>query len=215
MPGPSIRPLLGALGSAMLLGGLVVGGWFLIIAVIFLVYTLMGWLFDFTAEYRKIEEADRTGHLENIPDRRLPVRTLQVFAVLFALVGLAQLGIFPPTSPAAGGVPGASGAPPSGGPVTAPGGAIAVVAKGIAFDKHDLAAPANAPFTIELKNDDPVDHDIDIHGADGTSVVADQPPAPGGKTTTYTYQPLPAGTYKFFCSFHPGVPGMEGTLTVQ
>ena len=88
MPGPSIRPLLGALGSAALLGGLVVGGWVLILAVVFLVYTLIGWLVDFTAEYRKVEEADRTGHLENIPTARLPVRTLQVFAVLFVLVGL-------------------------------------------------------------------------------------------------------------------------------
>ena len=60
MPGPSIRPLLGAMGTAALLGGLVVGGWVLIIAVIFLIWTLLGWLVDFTAEYRKIEEADRT-----------------------------------------------------------------------------------------------------------------------------------------------------------
>ena len=88
MPGPSIRPLLGALGSAALLGGLVVGGWVLILAVVFLVYTLIGWLVDATAEYRKTVEADRTGHLENIPTRRLPARTLQVFAVLFVLVGL-------------------------------------------------------------------------------------------------------------------------------
>ena len=219
MPGPSIRPLLGALGSAALLGGLVVGGWVLILAVVFLVYTLIGWLIDFTAEYRKVEEADRTGHLENIPDRRLPVRTLQVFAVLFALVGLNQLGVFPPASPAAGAPgasPGASGPPPSGGPGGGPGGLV-VVAKDVAYDKHALSAPANAPFSIELKNEDAptLTHDIDIHGLDGTSVVADQAPVPGGKSVTYSYQPLPAGTYEYFCSVHPGVEPMTGTLTVQ
>jgi plastocyanin len=60
MPGPSIRPLLGALGTAALLGGLVMGGWVLILAVVFLVWTLLGWLVDFTAEYRKVEEADQS-----------------------------------------------------------------------------------------------------------------------------------------------------------
>src|SRR5215213_10170185 len=109
MPGPSIRPLMGALGSAALLGGLVVGGWVLILAVVFLVYTLMGWLVDFTAEYRKVEEADHTGHLENIPTRAIPARPLQFFAVLFVLGALWQMGIFPPASTDAGG-PGAPGA---------------------------------------------------------------------------------------------------------
>jgi plastocyanin len=220
MPGPSIRPLLGALGSAALLGGLVVGGWVLILAVVFLVYTLIGWLIDFTAEYRKVEEADRTGHLENIPDRRLPLRTLQVFAVLFALVGLNQLGVFPPPSPAAGGAPGsspgASGAPASGGPGGGPGG-LAIVAKDIAYDKHALTVPANAPFSIDFKNEDApsLTHDIDIHGTDGTSGVADEEAIPGGKSVTYSYEPLPAGTYQYFCSLHVGVAQMTGTLTVQ
>jgi hypothetical protein len=54
MPGPSIRPLLGALGSAALFMGLVFGGWVLALAVVFLVWTLLGWLVDFTAEYRKV-----------------------------------------------------------------------------------------------------------------------------------------------------------------
>jgi len=67
LPGPSIRPLLGALGSAALLGGLVIKGWVLVLAVVFLAYTLVGWLVDATAEYRMVEQADRTGHLENPP----------------------------------------------------------------------------------------------------------------------------------------------------
>jgi plastocyanin len=220
MPGPSIRPLMGALGSAALLGGLAVGGWFLVLAVVFLVYTLIGWLVDFTAEYRKVEEADHTGHLENIPDRRLPTRSLQVFGVLFVLVGLWQAGIIPPASTDAGGGtggPGASGAPPagSGGPAPAPGG-LAVVAKAVAYDTHALQAKAGAPFTIDFKNEDPptLPHDIDIRTSDGT-VVKDQQQIPGGKEAVYQYDPLEAGTYQFFCSVHPGVPGMEGTLTVQ
>jgi cytochrome c oxidase subunit 2 len=101
--------------------------------------------------------------------------------------------------------------PPSGAPV------LTLAAKNIAYDKHALEATANAPFVIDFKNEDPatVTHDVDIKSPDGSSVVADQAPIPGGSTGTYTYQPLAAGTYQYFCSVHPGVPGMTGTLTVK
>lgn len=218
MPGPSIRPLMGAVGSAALLGGLVVGGWVLILGVVFFVYTLIGWLVDFTAEYRKVEEADQTGHLENIPTRALPARPLQVFAVLFVLAGLWQAGILPPTSPTDAGGPGASpgaSGSPGGGPPG--GGALVVVAKTIAFDKRELSVPADAPFVITFKNEDPatISHDIDLRDGPGGQVLQDQDAVVGGKSAEYSYDPLAAGTYQFFCSFHPGVPGMEGTLTVQ
>jgi plastocyanin len=212
MPGPSIRPLMGALGSAALLGGLVVGGWVLVLAVVFLVYTLIGWLIDFTAEYRKVEEADRTGHLENIPNRRLPLRTLQVFAVLFALVGLNQLGVFPPASPASGGAPGASGAPaPSG--VVAPPGALTVIAKGFAYDTKELTVDAGKGFTIFLENQDPADHDVEIRSTGG-DIIEQQAKTPGGTSHVYDFKALEPGTYVFICSFHP-IAAMTGTLTVK
>ena len=69
---------------------------------------------------------------------------------------------------------------------------------------------------IDFKNEDAatITHDIDIKDSSG-AVVKDQQPIPGGQSAQYSYDPLPAGTYQFFCSVHPGVPGMEGTLTVQ
>ena len=218
MPGPSIRPLMGALGSAALLGGLVVGGLVLILAILFLVYTLVGWLVDFTAEYRKIEEADATGHLENIPARALPARPLQVFAVLVVLAGMWQAGILPPSSTDAGGPgasPGASG-PPAGSPGPG-GGELVVVAKEVAFDTRELTVLADAPFTITLRNEDAptLPHDIDIRQGPGAPTLQDQASIPGGQSAPYSYEPLAAGTYQFFCSVHPGVPAMEGTLTVQ
>jgi plastocyanin len=215
MPGPSIRPLLGALGSAALFAGLVFGGWVLVLAVVFLVYTLIGWLVDFTAEYRKIEEADRTGHLENIPSRPLPARTLQVFAVLFALIGLWQLGIFPPSTTSAGGPgasPGASGAPAASGGAA---GGLTLVAKTIEYDRKALEVPAGKPFTIHFVNEDPATttHDVDIHDSGG-AVLQDQEPVPGGKSADYAYDALEPGTYTFICSIHP-IPQMTGTLTVK
>lgn len=217
MPGPSIRPFMGALGSAALLGGLVVGGWVLILAVVFLVYTLIGWLVDFTAEYRKVEEADSTGHLENIPARRLPVRTLQVFAVLFALVALNQAGIFPPTGQATAGGPGASpgaSAAASGGTV-APPGSLPLVAKNFAYDTQTLEVAAGKPFTIFFTNQDPAStpHDVELRAKDGT-VLKQQPPTKGGTSTAYQYDALQPGDYVYICSIHP-IAAMTGTLTVK
>jgi cytochrome c oxidase subunit II len=99
---------------------------------------------------------------------------------------------------------------PSGAPV------LALDAKDIAYDKHALEAAAGAPFVIDFKNDDPstITHDVDIKDAGGT-VVGNQEPIAGGTDKQYTYDALPAGTYQFFCSVHPGVPGMTGTLTVK
>ena len=97
--------------------------------------------------------------------------------------------------------------PPSGAPVTK------VEAKTFAFSVKDLTAAANAPFVIEFTNaDDPaVTHDIDVKDASGT-VVENQDTIAGGTTKDYTYTPLAAGTYTFFCSIHAN---MTGTLTVQ
>lgn len=97
--------------------------------------------------------------------------------------------------------------PPSGAPV------VKQEAKNIGFLNANLTAPANAPFVIEFTNSDPssVTHDIDIKDGSGT-VVGNQDPIPGGTKKDYTYTPLAAGTYTFFCSIHSN---MTGTLTVQ
>jgi plastocyanin len=216
MPGPSIRPLLGALGTAVLLGGLVVGGPVLLVATIFLVWTLLGWLWDFTAEYRKVEEADVTGHLENLPTRGWPMAALQLFVAIFLVVGVAQSGLLSAIS-GGGGTSGTAGASPaaSGGPALPPG-TLAVTAKDVAFDVKDLSAKAGAPFSIAFTNDDPpgVSHNIEIRAADGTTVVQDEPTIDGGKATVYQFNPLEPGTYTFICKVHP-IPQMTGKLTVQ
>ena len=213
MPGPSIRPLLGALGTAALLGGLVAGGWLLLVAIVFLVWTLLGWLVDFTAEYRKVEEADRTGHLENIPDRGWPMTALQVFVVVFAVVAIAQTGLL--GSIGGGGAPAASGASPAASGGGGPAADLTVIAKDVAFDTRALTIGAGKPFTIAFQNQDPagVFHNVEIRAGDGT-VLQDQPSIDGGTSTVYQFQPLEAGTYTFICKVHP-IPNMTGTLTVK
>jgi plastocyanin len=214
MPGPSFRPVLGAIGTTALMAGLVFGGWVLAAGVIILVITLVGWLVDARAEFNKTVEADRTGHLENIPAPRWPKRLLQFTAVLFVLAVLVQTGVIPPQLP--GGGPGPDGSPaPSGEGGPPLGTAFTIVAKDIAFDVLELAVPADTSFTIELRNEDSpgIPHDIDIRATD-KSTLQDQDTVDGGASATYQYQGLPAGQYEFICSIHP-VPSMTGTLSVR
>lgn len=216
MPGPSIRPLLGALGTGALFGGLVLGGWVLIIAVIFLIWTLLGWLADFTAEYRNIEDADRTGHLENLPARGWPTSALRLFVVAFVVVAVAQSGLIGSLGAAAGGA-GASGSPSASGGAAGGGSSadLTVVAKDVAFDKRDLSIAGGKAFTIDFKNQDPagVPHNIQIKDAGG-AIVQDQPTIDGGKETVYNFNALQPGTYTFICKVHQ-IPNMTGTLTVK
>src|SRR5437773_8402782 len=57
MPGPSWRPIVGAVGTFLLLLGLVFGGWLLGVGVIALIIGLVGWLPDARGEWQKTVEA--------------------------------------------------------------------------------------------------------------------------------------------------------------
>jgi plastocyanin len=214
MPGPSFRPILGAMGTAALMAGLVFGGWVLAAGVIILVATLVGWLVDARAEYARTEEADRTGHLESLPAPRWPKGLLQGTAVIFVLAVLVQTGIIPPqVSPGGGGAEGTP-APSEGGgePATA----FTIVARDIAYDIRAITVRADTPFTITFDNQDPagVVHDVDVRQGDKTTVLQDQQVVNGGASSTYNYDGLPVGSYVFICSIHP-VPNMTGTITVK
>src|SRR5262249_9925842 len=100
-------------------------------------------------------------------------------------------------------------------PPPAPSGAttLQLTAHNVAFDKSSLDVPANQPFVIDFKNDDPgIPHNVQIEQADGT-VVQTQPTIDGGQAMSYQYNPLPPGTYTFICVVHPSI--MHGTLTVH
>jgi cytochrome c oxidase subunit 2 len=101
-------------------------------------------------------------------------------------------------------------------PAPAPsGGAVLnVVAKDIKFDVATLDAPADKPFTVAFKNDDPagITHNVEIKDSSG-AILQPQDPIDGGTSTNYAFEPLKAGTYTFFCSIHPAP--MTGTLNVK
>jgi hypothetical protein len=220
MPGPSYRPFLGALGATMLMLGLVFGEWLLAVGVIALVATLLGWLVDARKEYAKTEEADATGHLENIPAPRTPSLLLVSLGVLLAGAIAIQGGWVPPR-----GASGGEGSPPPSGPggpgptgepgVTAapgPEADVVLVAVNVAFDQTQISGPADEPFTIALVNDDPnVPHNVELKDASGgTAFMGDV--FNGVETRVYQVSALPAGAYTFLCTVHPS---MTGTATLD
>lgn len=205
MPGPSYRPFLGAIGTAMLMLGLVFGEWVLAVGVIALVATLLGWLVDARKEYEKTEEADTTGHLENIPSPRTPSLLLVGLGILLVGAVVIQGGWVPPRGASGGEVPAASG-PPAAGPDAT------LTAKGVAFLESTFTAPADTPFTLAFINDDDaIPHNVEIKDAAGASVYKGEI-FPGIATKVYDVPALAAGTYDFLCTVHPS---MAGTATVQ
>jgi cytochrome c oxidase subunit II len=94
-----------------------------------------------------------------------------------------------------------------GGPV------VDLVAKAVKFDKTEITAKPDAPFTIHFDNQDAgTPHDVDILDGSGATVFEGEA-FPGPGVRDYGVQPLPAGDYKFICSIHPTL--MVGTLKVQ
>jgi plastocyanin len=229
MPGPSFRPIVGAVGMGILFLGIVWGGWLLVAGVIALIVTLVGWLVDAVAEYRRTVDADRTGHLENGPAPRTPSLLLSLLLVVLAGGVLLQTGLLPPgkasAEPGASGAPGSaapSGAPaPSGGP--APTGApasgappasadVSITAQNIAFTQTTFTAKADQPFTIAFDNQDAgTPHDIEIKDQAG-KVLFNGEIFTGVATKIYQVPALPAGVYPFVCSVHSN---MTGTATIN
>jgi cytochrome c oxidase subunit II len=94
-----------------------------------------------------------------------------------------------------------------GGPV------VDLVAKAVKFDKTEITAKPDAPFTIHFDNQDAgTPHDVDVLDGSGKKVFDGQD-FPGPGIRDYGVSPLPAGDYKFECSIHPTL--MFGTLKVQ
>jgi len=227
MPGPSFRPLLASLGMTLLFAGLVFGGWLLAAGVVALIVSLLGWLNDARREYVMVERADQTGHLENLPDPRMPSTLLAVFAVLIVGAVLLQTGVLPPgqasggenepgsSAPAvASGEPPTSGDPGGDGEEPVPEADVTITAQGVAFLESSFVAPADTPFTIAfINNDAGVQHNVALHEGSPTGPEAWRGEVfPGVETRVYEVPALPAGTYGFICSVHPQ---MTGTATLE
>ena len=232
MPGPSWRPFFGAFGVFALFLGLVFGGWLLAVGVIALITTLVGWLTDAVLDYRRIVDAESTGHIDNGPPPATPRRMFTVLVVLIVGAAVLQSGLFTTDSAAGAGGPTASGSPgapppasgpPASGPAAsgpaasgAPGGPVTadatVHAQGIAYVDTTFTAPAGKPFTLAFVNEDQgTPHNIELKDASG-AVAYKGDIFNGVETRVYQVPALPAGTYPYVCSVHSN---MTGTATLQ
>jgi len=91
---------------------------------------------------------------------------------------------------------------------------LEVTARGIAFDKTSLQVAAGQPFTIKLKNDAEVTHNLHIYTKKGgDSIAVTQPDrVPGGSTGVLSATIAQPGDYYFQCDIHPSA--MTGKITV-
>lgn len=84
------------------------------------------------------------------------------------------------------------------------------------FDTDCLAAPAGEAFTIELKNDDVLEHNVSIYPKEGASfseaLFHGELFRGPGETKTYEVPALEAGTYAFRCDEH--LSNMKGIFVV-
>ena len=98
-------------------------------------------------------------------------------------------------------------------PSGSPAATLDIVAKGIAFDKATLQAPAGKPFAINFDNEDNgIPHNIAIEDSSGKPVFKGTDTT-GPQKVTDNVPALQPGTYKYICTFHPTQ--MTGQLTVQ
>ena len=90
-------------------------------------------------------------------------------------------------------------ASPAGGEV------VTVTATNIVWEQADLEVPADAPFTLELVNNDAsVPHNVDIRDQAGTSLFTTDT-FPGVETRSFDAPALTAGAYQFVCTVHPNM----------
>ena len=95
-------------------------------------------------------------------------------------------------------------------PASIPADAITVVAKDLAFQPTEVAAPADQSFTLVLDNQEDVPHNIAIKDATGAVVFKGEIINKGQEVNAIPA--LTAGSYPFLCEVHPD---MTGTITAS
>ena len=98
---------------------------------------------------------------------------------------------------------------------TSTSGNVQIGARTMRFETTAVEVPAGKAFKIDFDNKDAATiHDIDIHRTNASGeVVFDGPTVSGPAKATYDIPALPAGTYAFVCSIHPG--DMSGAITAN
>jgi plastocyanin len=81
-----------------------------------------------------------------------------------------------------------------------------LVAANTAWDTDRLEMTAADQVSIEVTNEDSIEHNFTFAEANADTDIE------GGEDATVTFTAPAAGTYPFFCKYHPSA--MKGTVTV-
>jgi len=130
------------------------------------------------------------------------MRSLRVVVgALVAMLILAAGGCGGDEGGSAGGNASATTAAAGGG-----GEELKLTAKDIKWDTTTLQLTSGTSYRVEVTNDDSVEHNFTFEQASANTDVE------GGENATVTFTAPAAGSYEFFCKYHPQA--MRGTVTV-
>jgi plastocyanin len=88
---------------------------------------------------------------------------------------------------------------------------VEIAANNLAFDKKELAIPADTEFVLAFNNQEAQPHNVAILEAQGSANALFRGAIiTGPKLSEETVEPIPAGEYYFQCDVHPN---MSGTVT--
>jgi len=94
------------------------------------------------------------------------------------------------------------------------GSTVVLTARQISWDKTCIAAVANKPFQLTIRNEDAgIAHDFAVYRAPLQDRLYRAPKTSGPSTKTYTVPAMKPGTYYFQCDVHG--PAMAGTLVIK
>ena len=83
---------------------------------------------------------------------------------------------------------------------------LQLTASGTAWNTTSLEMAAGAQVSVEVTNQDSIEHNFTFAEAGANQDIE------GGEDATVTLTAPAAGTYPFFCKYHPAA--MKGTITV-
>ena len=83
---------------------------------------------------------------------------------------------------------------------------IKLAASGFKFDKTSLDLKSGSSYTVEVTNQDSAEHNFTFEAANADQDVE------ANEDAKVTFTAPAAGSYPFFCKYHPSA--MKGTITV-
>jgi plastocyanin len=83
---------------------------------------------------------------------------------------------------------------------------LKLVAKGVKFDKASFDLKSGSSYTVEVDNQDGVEHNFTFQAANANQDVE------ANEDAKVSFTAPAAGSYEFHCKYHPSV--MKGSITV-